>query len=228
LVASIQPATLELLFLDVQHDPASSTSLTLEVGSCAASQAALITHVRSVADGAPSAPSMLPGWSRGHVLTHIARNGDSHVVMLDGRPQYPSAETRNRDIDLGAERAWADLVEDVESASSAVDRAFAAQHDWSGTASTIGGQRPLVLLPLLRQREVEVHRVDLDLGYGFADMPTDYVDRDLIVMETMWASRQPAGTSGLPDEVIAAEPWIRLAWLMGRADIAGVGAAAVF
>ncbi|MET0910545.1 MAG: maleylpyruvate isomerase N-terminal domain-containing protein, partial [Ilumatobacteraceae bacterium] len=28
-------------------------------------------------------PSLLPGWTRGHVLTHIARNADSFVRLLE-------------------------------------------------------------------------------------------------------------------------------------------------
>ena len=37
-------------------------------------------------------PSLLPGWTVGHVLTHVARNADSHVRRAeaasrrDGRP----------------------------------------------------------------------------------------------------------------------------------------------
>ena len=33
-------------------------------------------------DADPSAPSLLPGWTRGHVLTHVARNADSLVNLL--------------------------------------------------------------------------------------------------------------------------------------------------
>lgn len=28
-------------------------------------------------------PSLLPGWSVGHVLTHVARNADSHIRRTD-------------------------------------------------------------------------------------------------------------------------------------------------
>ena len=29
-----------------------------------------------------AAPSLLPGWTRGHVITHIARNADGYVNLL--------------------------------------------------------------------------------------------------------------------------------------------------
>ncbi len=43
--------------------------------------------------GDPTLPSLLPGWTRGHVLTHIARNADSFVRVLEaarsGRDRHP-------------------------------------------------------------------------------------------------------------------------------------------
>ena len=50
--------------------------------------------------------------------------------------------------------------------------------DWSGAAVRPHGDRPKAMLPALRRREVEVHRIDLGLGYGFADMPADFVRTD--------------------------------------------------
>ena len=55
-----------------------------------------------------SAPSLLPGWTVGHVLTHLARNADSMVRVLDAAERgevverYPGGmPTRNADIDGG-------------------------------------------------------------------------------------------------------------------------------
>ncbi|HET9858195.1 MAG TPA: maleylpyruvate isomerase N-terminal domain-containing protein [Nocardioidaceae bacterium] len=64
------------------------------------------------------APSLLPGWSRGHVVTHVARNADGlRNLLVWARtgvetPQYPSWEQRNRDIDSGAGRPHAALLAD--------------------------------------------------------------------------------------------------------------------
>src|SRR5437763_14459256 len=52
-------------------------------------------------------PSLLPGWSRGHVLTHIARNADGMVNLLrwartgTQTPMYASAASRAADIEAG-------------------------------------------------------------------------------------------------------------------------------
>ena len=39
--------------------------------------ARLLATARTLDDDAVRAPSPLPGWTRGHVLTHVARNADS-------------------------------------------------------------------------------------------------------------------------------------------------------
>jgi maleylpyruvate isomerase len=209
-------------------DTPDAAAVARDVESCAASHAALVAHLGAADPADPTAPSRLPDWTLGHVLTHIARNGDSHVEMLAGRPQYPGVAERNADIAAGAGRPWGELVADVERSCAAVDRAFGTRGDWSGNARTMAGERPVAMLPLLRQREIEVHRVDLGLGYEFEDMPGDYVRRDLSVMSMLWTARQPMGMARLPETALAEPPPARLAWLMGRRDIDGLGPAGLF
>lgn len=201
---------------------------TQAIGSCAASHESLVGHLRELSVVDPLTPSALPNWTIGHVMSHIARNGDSILDMLAGRPQYPTVESRNADIEQGSSRAWADLVADVASTAAAVDRAFATHDDWSATAITMGGERPCTALPLMRQREVEVHRVDLASGYGFSDMPREYVRRDLRMLEMVWSARKPMGMTALPDAALAVDPATRLAWMMGRVDIVGLDPAGLF
>ena len=54
------------------------------LGAVRTSTAALVTALQdgSWSDADVRAPSLLPGWSRGHVLTHIARNADGIAVTL--------------------------------------------------------------------------------------------------------------------------------------------------
>jgi maleylpyruvate isomerase len=73
--------------------------------------------------------SRLPGWSRGHVLAHLARNADGlRNLLIWARtgvrtPQYPSQEAREAGIAAGAGRAAAALAEDLEQSAAA----FAAE-----------------------------------------------------------------------------------------------------
>src|SRR6516165_2182531 len=74
-------------------------------------------------------PSLLPGWTRGHVLSHIARNADGlRNLLIWARtgteiPMYASAQSRNDDIVAGAGRPAAGLVADVRESAAA----FAAE-----------------------------------------------------------------------------------------------------
>ncbi len=200
-----------------------------EITSCVRSERALVDAIGSMPDTDPAAPSRLPDWTIGHVMTHIARNADGLLSMFSGAHQYPHGlDGRNADIEAGATRSWDVLVDDVTSRSLAVAAALAERTDWSGTVQMLPGERPLAQVPILRQREVEVHRVDLGLGYEFTDMPTDYVRRDLRLTEMLWTARKPMGMTDLPDAALALDPPTRLAWLMGRVDVPGLDPAGLF
>lgn len=162
-------------------------------------------------------------------MTHIARNADSALRMLAGLRQYwKGAESRAADIELGAGRAWEELVDDVEATNLAVIRRMREFADWAGTIETMTATRPAAMSPHLRRREVEIHHVDLGLGYGFEDMPHDYVRAEGRLLEMMWKARQPMGLTPLPDAVLALPEHTRLEWLVGRRSIEGVDPAGVF
>ena len=160
------------------------------------------------------APSVLPGWSRGHVLTHLARNADSHVRILDGAmrgeslEQYAGGvEERAAAIEAGAARSAAELADDVRSAAARLEDAWAAMtpEAWDGHGFARGRVWPCRGLPFLRWREVEVHHADLGLGY---EWPDDYLAHEL-----------PVALDGLPTRLPAIDDRRRLlAWLLGRAD----------
>ena len=87
---------------------------------------------------------------------------------------------------------------------------------------------PVRDLVFLRWREVEVHRVDLGLGYGPADWPAEYVRTELVAMQMRWGARRPMGLAALPPHALAAPDHVRLAWLLGRAEIPGLAPAGIF
>src|SRR5215469_5344155 len=74
-----------------------------------ASARVLATAAR-ISDQQAREPSSLPGWSRGHVLTHLARNADGlRNLLIWARtgvetPQYLSAEARDTAIEAGSAR----------------------------------------------------------------------------------------------------------------------------
>ena len=52
------------------------------LGRLAAATTRLLATATAISDTQAREPSLLPGWSRGHVLTHIARNADGLGNLL--------------------------------------------------------------------------------------------------------------------------------------------------
>jgi len=130
-------------------------------------------------------PSLLPGWTRAHVLTHLARNADGNRNMVEGaiageeREQYPGgAERRAADIDAGAGRSAGDLLDDVRTSHAALVEAWTRVPDdgWDrlGVSFAIG-PRPIIEGFASRRRELLVHLVDLDVGVDPIDLPEDFI-----------------------------------------------------
>jgi maleylpyruvate isomerase len=154
-------------------------------------------------DGARQ-PSRLPGWSVGHLVTHLARNADAHrrVVEAAGRgervPMYPGGEDeRTEDIEAGAGRSAPELVSDVQSADAALEQAWgSASHEtWTqGVGVRNAGPTTVSDFVFLRWREVEVHMSDLGLSVGVEPwdvLPAAYLDGEWTRMTALLGERLP-------------------------------------
>jgi maleylpyruvate isomerase len=185
---------------------------TTLVAGCVAAHAALGSSLDDISDDVARRPSHLPGWSVGHVLTHIARNADSVVWRLEGaargeqRDQYPGGvEQRRDDIEAGAGRPASDLVLDVRRTSAAVERTMAdlPAAAWDAPSRTSRGvvesSRDAVLS---RWREVVVHHGDL--GLAPVPLPPELVE--------VWLPRE------LPRLAERSDPAELLSWIIGRGD----------
>lgn len=182
------------------------------VAGCVAAQAGLDTALVGLDDAAAHRPSLLAGWSVGHVLTHIARNADSVVWRLEGaargelRDQYPGGlEQRKTDIEAGAARPAAALVADVRRTSAAVTGVMAGlpTEAWDAPSRTSRGvvesSRDAILS---RWREVVVHHGDL--GLAPVPLPPELV--------AAWLPRELARLAERTD------PARLLSWIIGRGD----------
>jgi len=185
------------------------------------------------------ADSVLPGWSRGHVLAHLAGVGnalarqveyaleDRKVDVYDGgRP------ARDAGIAANAGNPAADLVEDAVAASAAFDRALAkiGPDDWG--RSVVYRDGTLVEVVQAYWREIEIHSTDLRLGYTPATWSPEFSDHLL----TFTAPRAPEGVqvllraddggtwtwgTGTPVEVTGARNDLA-AWAAGRTPVGSV------
>ncbi len=200
--------------------------LDADVAGCALSHQSLLGELDGLVlnnEIPVNRASLLPGWTIGHVLTHLARNADALAGMIDGarlgeeRLMYPSVEARNADIADGAQRPFAAQVDDIRRSVWRVEQAWATLDaaGWAGHGAAPFGRVPIIELPWRRWREVEVHRVDLGLGYKWENWPADYVVADLQRRRTQWLA-DPNNT--LPADVAPAADPQQLAWLLGRAS----------
>lgn len=189
-----------------------------------------------------SRPSLCPGWTAGHILTHLARNADglarSAVGAYRGEmvPMYDSAEARNRDIEAGAHRPMPELVADVTRSAAALRDAWAAMTE-AGWARQWphhrAGLLPMQAQPDMRLYEVLIHHVDLAWRYGPADWPAAFVADVMADAAGELTGRLPDGVgadvratdtgqelavgSGAAGRVAVAGPASALAaWLVGR------------
>jgi maleylpyruvate isomerase len=196
--------------------------------------------LRTVADLDPAAvsgPSALPGWSIGHVLTHVARNADAYTNLLTWArtgvetPAYASPSARAEGIEAGAGRPLREQLEDLRAAHDRFADAGAAMTAEAGAVVLPPLGQSAAVLPWARLREVEVHHVDLGLRYKPADWSDAFALRLLreIVMTAGegWPAMElrPYGIEhalriGAGDHlpVVGGPTRSLAAWLAGRAD----------
>ena len=187
---------------------------------CKAAHERLLITVRAITDEGLAQPSLLPGWTVGHVMAHIARNAEGHTGRLTGAlegrevARYPGGQAqRNRDIEVGARHSAERLKKDIADSIRTLEDVWArSEHaGWPNATLMAGDNYPTSESPLRRLREVEVHHVDLAQGYGPENWPDDYVGWDLA-----WTLER------LPARILKRSDRKRLlAWLIGRADPPG-------
>jgi maleylpyruvate isomerase len=147
----------------------------------------LLRTVASFDDHALSSPSLCEGWTRGHVLAHLARNADAlarvAAVATTGRAgtMYDSTDSRDGDIEAGAGRSVAEQSADLRGSADRLAEQLEQlrpEHGATRVERTPGSGvlMPVGSVPFLRLRELVFHHVDLDAGFTFADAPAEVVE----------------------------------------------------
>ncbi len=132
------------------------------------------------------APSLLPGWTRGHVVTHLARNADAFCNLLHWaetgveRYMYESRERRDADIEEGSGRSAHELRVDASASAGRLVQALNeldVRHEDSLVARAPGTPTfPAREIATHRLVELEVHHADLGLAYGHRDWDPGFAD----------------------------------------------------
>lgn len=184
-----------------------------------------------------TAPSNLADWTNAHVAAHVAQNAEALCRLVhwartgEETPMYPSRESRNENIERGAQASPAELRLEVERTGLVLDETLAEPDiDWSAAlAGATGRNLPAAEIPWLRVREVWLHGLDLRPGTGPAQI-SEAVARSLLdEVTTSFSGRDdaPALTLRAPDHewdvegdgapTVVTGPVTHLAtWLVGR------------
>jgi maleylpyruvate isomerase len=222
--------------------PSDDLDVTVFVAGVRRSQAALEEALQDISDEEVRQPSLLPGWTRGHVLTHIARNADGATRMLQAAArgvvgeQYPGGwDKRNGDIDAGSARPAEEIVADISESARHLDAAIAAMpaDAWDRDVRFLRvGIQPAWRCVFTRWREVEIHWTDLGLDHTPAAWPGEFVHAFLGRELSRLGERLPAGTTvelqcpgydgvygdGAVPVTVSGPPYAIYAWLTGRPD----------
>jgi maleylpyruvate isomerase len=145
----------------------------------------LLRAVGALPDDALADPSRLAGWSRAHLVGHVARNAEALTRLATWArtgietPMYASSDQRAAEIESSAQAPVEKLRSELVSTAGELDAALAAldQRSWQAPVRTaLGRPIPAAEVPWMRVREVWLHAVDLDGGAELGDLPPDIVD----------------------------------------------------
>ena len=144
----------------------------------------LLRTVDSQSSESWSGPSLLPGWSRAHVVAHLALNAEGFAGALHGLVTgvhlaiYPSNQARNDGIEELAVATNDDIRERLFAATQHLRDTMEhlTPEQWEGTVNRLpeGPVWPATSLVEARQREVEIHHADLGLAYTHRNWPIDF------------------------------------------------------
>jgi maleylpyruvate isomerase len=206
------------------------------LGETVVATARYLGALTELTDADARAPSLLPRWTRGHVITHVARNADALTNVLHAAQRgevgamYESQDQRDAEVEAGAGRPAAELVADAVASAGRWTQAANELHSSNlenPVCRTPGGETwPARRVGIMRRTEVEVHHADLGLGYTAAQWPEELLDhlmkrrhRELTAAGTglRWRATDTGATWATGDgpEVTgsaAAIVW----WLLGR------------
>jgi maleylpyruvate isomerase len=146
-------------------------SLAGDIGRMQRESNMVMATVTSLADDELSKPTKCKGWTRAHVIAHLARGADAMTnlatwaVTGQETPAYESREKRDVDIEATAKLPAAELAAALEQANARLLEAFQTLKDGlqvQTLPTLFSGEINALSLPARRTTELIVHHDDLD------------------------------------------------------------------
>lgn len=206
----------------------------------------LLSTVEKLDDKTVAEPSLLPGWDRAMVLTHLSAHAEGLIRAMEGAVRgevaelYPGGrQARDAEIEAGRGTKARDVGRRLKESSArflSVIKA-APEEVWHAPAVHYRlGEVRIGTMVVSRLREVEIHHVDLDFGYSPADWPTEWVIEEMDRAMLDLPSRLPSGTAVVLAATDTDQHWVAgsgeaveldgplselFAWVIGRVDSVG-------
>jgi len=205
----------------------------------------LLGDTIAITDDQWAMPSLLPGWSRAHVATHVARNADGFSRIMDqlrdGLPtsMYKSPADNYADIERGSERTALELQVDLDASAGRLHTRFPELVAMPPDRLVRLSQHLTLRLdhmPIARINEVVLHHIDLAVGFTYCDIEPEVAawllayNADRVGRTTSYPTVRIVSDSGVVamiggagrPTVVHGEDNLLLAWLTGRLPLSQV------
>ncbi len=188
-----------------------------DIAACRAGHRRLLDALAPLTDDDFRAPSRLPRYSRAHVVARLTNKATAHARLFEGpaagevRRLHPEGYDADEAADVGAARPAGELCANLEQSLGRLEAAWddLAPDQWDHLGIMTAGPRTMAEIVGHHLRNVEVHHVDLDIGYEVADWLPAFVEGEL-----------DRRLRGLPDR---ADHNDLLGWLLHRAPAPDLG-----
>ena len=172
-----------------------------------------LATVSSLSDEELAAPSLCEGWTRAHVIAHVASSGRALVGLIDWatsgeeRQLYASPEARSQAIAALAALPREELLAEVrDSAAAFADEARRLTGELAAPEVKVGGRElPATSIVALRIAEVVVHHHDLDTAWTIEEADPDSL---LNAIEAVVRAMRAKGAPGLTLVTEERDEWI--------------------
>ena len=158
--------------------------LASDIGRMQRESGMVMATVTSLADYELGKPSKCKGWTRAHVIAHLARGADAMTnlatwaVTGQETPAYESREKRDADIEAAAKLSAADLAADLERANARLLEAFQTLKEGvqvETLPTLFSGEINALSLPARRTTELIVHHDDLGTTWEWHEADPDAI-----------------------------------------------------
>jgi len=181
-----------------RHDQTADPVLLQSLLQARRGTAFFARKLNELSDAELDGGSLLPGWTRRHVVAHVGYNARAIARLIEWAatgvetPMYSSPEARNHEIEFGATLSPIALrhLFDHSAVHLNVEWRDLPADAWHHKVKTAQGRVvPAEETVWMRTREVWLHAVDLDNGASFSDVPAAVLERLLSDITGAWHTR---------------------------------------